>query len=142
MERSIVLLTALAILAGCASSDPWTRDDTAWETIYAVSALADGYMTAKIQDHPNIIENGPIASRVLGRNPATSDTWMYFGSLIVSHYLISRMLPKDWRTAWQVFGIVKHGLAVNKGNQVGLFAEPCTTPVPAEFSCAPLTEAR
>lgn len=130
-------VTLLALLTGCASNDPWTRDDTVLEGIYLATVVADGVMTAKIQDHPNIIENGLIARHALGRNPSSSSVWQYFATVAITHYLISRALPKGWRSLWQGAGIVRHARAVNKGHQIGTFSEPCTTPLPAEFSCAP-----
>lgn len=120
------LLIPLMFLFGCASQDPWTKSDTVWQSIYTVSALADGYMTEKIQYHPNIEENGKVALHFLGPNPSTSDTWMYFGTLIITNYIIARALPEGWRTIWQVGTTTRHVLAVNTGHQIGLFGEPCT----------------
>jgi hypothetical protein len=125
MDRRVILLS-LIILGGCAHSDPWTTGDTVLQTVYTASALADGYMTTKIQDHPNIIENGRIAKQFLGPNPSDSDTWMYIGTLIVTNYLIARALPQGWRSIWQVGTTIPHVLAVNSGHQMGLFATPCT----------------
>lgn len=122
MKRYVLLL----LLSGCASQDPWTTGDTVLQTLYTVSALADGHMTTLIQDHPNIEESGKVALQLLGPNPSDSDTWMYFGTLIISNYLIARMLPRGWRSMWQVGTTTRHVLAVNEGHQIGLFGEPCT----------------
>lgn len=116
----------LFFLVGCAHQDPWTTDDTVWQGIYTATALADAHMTTKIQDHPNIEESGSIAKQVLGPNPTTSDTWMYFGTVIISNYFIARALPEGWRRIWQVGTTTRHALAVNDGHQIGLFGEPCT----------------
>lgn len=120
------MLLPLVFLFGCASQDPWTTGDTVLQGIYTASALADGYMTTKIQDHPNIIENGMVAKEFLGPNPSTSDTWMYIGTLIITNYFIARALPTGWRSIWQVGTTTRHVLAVNHGHQIGLFGEPCT----------------
>lgn len=120
------VIFVILLLSGCASNDEWTRDDTAWEVIYATTALTDAWMSTKIKDHPNIIENGPIARPLLGLNPEPAEMYVYMGTVIVSHYLISRMLPEGWRRFWQVGGTIRHGLAINHGHQIGLFSEPCT----------------
>ncbi len=135
--KIITLLIALVFLMGCAHSDPWTKGDTVLEGIHLATVIADGIGTSKIQYHPNLIENGPIAKHALGRNPKTSDVWMYMATVAVSHWFVSRMLPKGWRSIWQGVGIARHGSAVNSGHQMGLFSQPCTTPVAEEFACAP-----
>lgn len=120
------ILFVVLLLGGCASQDPWTTGDTVWQGIYIATLLADGYMTTKVQDHPNIIENGPIASAFLGHNPSTSDVVWYITSAGVFHYIVARALPRGWRTFWQVGGIWRHGQGVNHGHQLGVFGEPCT----------------
>jgi hypothetical protein len=121
-----LLLIILVLLSGCASQDPWTRDDTVWQGIAFATMAMDAHMTTKIQDHPNIIENGPIAKHALGQTPSTGGTWMYMGTVMLSHYLIARALPHGWRTMWQVGGIYRHGMAIQNGRNLGLFNEPCT----------------
>ena len=116
----------LVLLSGCAHQDPWTSSDTVWQGVYTVSALADAHMTTKIQDHPNIEESGWLAKQALGPNPSTGDTWMYFGTLIVTNAIVARMLPEGWRRIWQVGTSTRHVLAVNDGHQIGIFGEPCT----------------
>ena len=126
MDKYTLMILSVLMAQGCAHQDEWTTGDTVMQSIYTVSALADGYMTTKIQDHPNIEENGAVALHILGPNPSTSDTWMYIGTLIVTNYLIARALPEGWRSIWQVGTTTRHVLAVNHGNQIGLFGEPCT----------------
>lgn len=135
--KMITLFIAFAFLTGCAHSDPWTKSNTILEGIYLATVVTDGVMTAKIQDHPNIVENGLIARNFLGPNPNSSDVWQYMATVALSHWLIARALPLGWRAIWQGAGIVTTGRAINKGHQMGLFSEPCTTPVAKEFSCTP-----
>lgn len=135
--KKIICMSLLVFLSGCAHQDEWTRQDTWMQVALTAVIAADGYGTTKIQDHPNIIENGQIAKYALGRNPGDSDVWMYMTTVAISHYLIARALPKGWRSIWQGYYIARHGLAVNKGHQIGLFSQPCTTPVAKEFSCTP-----
>lgn len=122
MKRLILLF----LLTGCASQDPWTTGDTVLQSMVFITMIADADMTSRIQDHPNVWENGFIAQHALGRNPETTDTWLYMGTVMVSHYLIARALPTGWRTFWQVGAMWRHGSSVNTGHQTGLYGEPCT----------------
>ncbi len=121
-----LLLISIALLAGCANQDQWTRDDTVWQGILVATMVADGIQTARIQDHPNIIEKGPVARAFLGQNPSTADVVMYMTTLSITHYLVARALPRGWRTIYQVSNIWFHADAVNRGHQLGLWSEPCT----------------
>ena len=111
-------LLILLALTGCAHSDPWTKQDTTLQVAATIALVADAYTTANIQYH-NLYEAGP-ARHVLGSQPSTSDTWQYFGSLAVSHYLISRALPGKWRPYWQGSFIIIHANAAYKNCMNGL----------------------
>lgn len=110
--RIIPLLAALAVLTGCAHSDEWRTQDTVLQSIYTGLVIVDAVQTADIQYRDDLVESGPLASRVLGDNPSSSDTYQYMATLAISHYLISRALPAKWRPYWQGFGIIDHGSAV------------------------------
>lgn len=120
------LLIAIVLLTACAHTDQWTTDDTVVQGILIAVVIADGIQTSRIQDHPNIMETGPVASLFLGNNPSTTNTWLYMASLSVSQFLIARWLPHGWRRLYQVGSIWRHGLVVNEGHQIGLWATPCT----------------
>ena len=108
--RSIILLLIFA-LVGCAHQDEWTTRDT-WMQVGVTAAIAaDAYTSSKIQYTPNVMEDGPIAHRIIGRQPSTFDVYMYSGTLIITNYFISRALPGKWRPYWQVWGIYDHGYA-------------------------------
>ena len=106
--KSFVAILAFSLLAGCASSDPWTRQDTVLQSIYTGTLVVDAIQTSQIQYDPGLQENGMVARSVLGRQPSTSDTWQYFATLAVSNYLISRALPSNWRPVWQGANIIHH----------------------------------
>ena len=121
-----VFLFFTVLLSGCAHQDVWTTGDTVLYGIALATMAADAHMTTKIQDHPNIIENGTIAAHVLGPNPATDETWLYMTTVAVSTYFIARALPKGLRDIFLGVSIWRHGSAVNSGHQMGLYGEPCT----------------
>ncbi len=109
----IFIIAALYMhVTGCAHSDPWTKQDTVLQSIYTATLVIDGIQTSEIQYRRDLEEGGPIARAVLGPNPSTSDTWMYFGTLAISNYLITRALPEEWRPFWQGANIAMHGKAI------------------------------
>ena len=76
-----------------------------------VALAGDAYTTAQIQYHPGIYEKNPVSRQVLGLQPSTSATYQYFGTLIITNWLITRMLPAKWRPWWQGGTMVMHGSA-------------------------------
>lgn len=105
----VVMLLKASALCGCASTDPWTREDTQWQLAYMTAIAADAYTTATIQHHDHIEEVGTIARPVLGAQPQTGETLVYFAAVAVAHYFIARRLPKKWRRWWQVGNAGYHG---------------------------------
>lgn len=114
----ILLVLMCAALFGCAHSNEWTRTDTTMQLIVTAAYAADAYTTSKIQYNPLMQEEG-LARHVLGRQPSTSDTYMYFGTLMLSNYLISRALPARWRPLWQFTNFAAHGGAAIANCQQG-----------------------
>lgn len=99
--RTILAITSLLVLAGCASSEPWTRQDTVLQSIVTATLVMDAVQTSQIQYHPEIYEAMPVAQAVLGRQPKTSETWRYFAMNAAFNYLVARALPQRWRPYWQ-----------------------------------------
>lgn len=108
------------LVGGCAHQDDWTRRDTVMQVGVTVVLVADAVTTSRIQYYPDVFEAGPVARKVLGLQPDTSDTYLYFGSLIVSNYLISRALPARWRPYWQGWNMAEHGYSVINNCRLGL----------------------
>lgn len=125
MKRMIVIASVL--LAGCAS-DPWSRTDTAYELAYVAAVTADAYSTSQIQYTPGVTERGPLTRAVIGERPSSSDTWQYFGSMALMHYLVSRSLPEGWRRWWQVSGTAYHGYMAVENCDSGFCSRPDPPP--------------
>jgi hypothetical protein len=98
----IVVLFAL-FTSGCAALDKPKMSGADWtmEAVWQAANIADGVTTSRIQRYPDVYEANPIARGVLGENPATRDTILYFATLGLSHYLIARSLPPKWRKMFQ-----------------------------------------
>jgi hypothetical protein len=119
--KTLIAILILALLSGCAHQDEWTREDT-WRQITVTAALmADGYTTAQIHKDPMVEEGGPIARKFLGPQPSSEDTAIYFATLAISNYFISRALPAKWRHRWQTWEMTVHGYAVVKNAEMGLY---------------------
>ena len=111
MQLLVMLCFGLYLLAsmqGCAHSDQWTKTDTTMQLIVTAAYAADAFTTSRIQDCPGLREEG-LARHALGRQPSTSDTYLYFGTLAISNYFISRALPANWRPFWQFSWSILHG---------------------------------
>ncbi len=118
--KIITAMLVIILLQGCAHSDPWSKQDTVLQSVYTATLLMDAMQTSQIQHRPDLIEVGPVANHFLGDNPSSRDTVMYFGTLAVSNWMISRALPKEWRPYWQGANIAMHGSAVFNNCDLGL----------------------
>jgi len=107
-------------LSGCAHTDEWTRRDTMMQLGATVMMLGDAITTTKIQYDPNVHESAPVATQFLGPQPSTSDTYQYFGAVIITSYLISRALPAKWRPYYQGAQIAGHGYGFWNNCNMGL----------------------
>ena len=116
--RTLLILLGPLLMQGCAHSNEWTKTDTHMQLIVTAAYAADAYTTSKIQYDPLMQEEG-LARHVLGRQPSTSDTYMYFGTLMLSNWLISRALPAQWRPFWQFTNFAAHGGAAIANCQQG-----------------------
>ena len=104
MIRWLYITATLLLVSGCASAN-WTVSDTQREVTWQVVNALDAATTAQIQYEPGVIEKQPLTRAILGDEPRTGDTVVYFGSLALSHYLISRCLPSRYRKWFQVGSI-------------------------------------
>lgn len=114
MDLRLAIAASLILLSGCAHQDAWTTRDTVGQVVLSAALVADAYSTSNIQYTAKVWENGPIAGKVLGLQPATSDTWQYFTTLAISHYFIARALPAKWRPYWQYGNATFHAVWVRK----------------------------
>lgn len=99
----LLVLLAVLPLTGCATldRDDWSQADTRREIAFQLINAADAWQTSEIQDRPYVKEGGVVAREILGPEPETGDTVLYFATIGVSHYLVSRLLPAKWRPWWQ-----------------------------------------
>lgn len=96
-------MVAVMLTAGRAEAlDPWTADDTKRELLLASLAVAEMGMTSvAFERHPDFYEMNP----ALGRHPSHARLWLLGTGAVVSHFAISRVLPRTARSIWQAAGI-------------------------------------
>lgn len=114
-----IILAIMFVLTGCAHQDEWTKQDTAMFIGASAAMVIDAVTTARIQYRPGIYEAGNIRY-VLGSQPSTSDTYLFFGTLIISNYFITKALPAKWRPYWQGSVIAIHSYAVRNNCELDL----------------------
>lgn len=121
---AILLVLYLLLACGCTSiapRDDWQTDHTVAEVAFQLSNAVDALQTARIRDRDDLREGAPLTRAVLGPKPEARETALYFASVGVSHYLISRILPPKWRPWWQGGTLVYSGATVlNNCTQHGL----------------------
>lgn len=118
--KYIILLFVFVLVSGCAHQDEWTELDTVMLVGVSVVMVADAVTTRRIQYRPDLYEVGSTTRKVLGTQPSTSDTYLFFGSLIITNYFITRALPAKWRPYWQGYEIIRYGSAVRLNCQIDL----------------------
>ena len=118
--KSLLAIAALMLFTGCATTDDWTRTDTLLEVAFQVSNAADAYTTSRIQHRADIHEGNAITARFIGEQPSDGDTAVYFATLGISHWLISRSLPKKWRPWYQAPTAAYSAWLVTSNCQLGL----------------------
>lgn len=109
--RALLIVLALA-LTGCANAPDWRPYDTRREVVYQLVNAADAWQTAQIQHRADLVEVGPMARSLMGAEPSDRDVAIYFTSMAVSHYVISRILPPKWRSWWQNTTLLYHSSVV------------------------------
>ena len=112
------VLVALT-LTGCASQD-WTRGDTAREILFQATNAIDAYQTAQIRHRPDLQEGHIVTAAIIGEQPSESDVALYFGTVAVSHFAISRILPPKWRRWFQVGTLGYSAYTVDNNCERGL----------------------
>lgn len=92
-------IVILLLLSGCASD--WTKNDTKLEITFQVVNAMDAYTTSQIR-HSQWDETNIVTKSLIGINPDESDVAVLFITYGISHYLIAKALPKNWRRFYQI----------------------------------------
>lgn len=110
------LVVLSAFLTGCSVFQPheeWRPRDTALEVGFQVLNVIDARSTQQIAASP-YEELTTVTRAVLGPKPDPGETAVYFATIGLSHYLISRALPPKWRKWFQAGTIVYSGVLIER----------------------------
>lgn len=97
----IAIVVAMLLWAGTASAlDPWTASDWKREAVFAAAVVGDLSLSSVALEQ-GTREWNPL----LGERPSHAKLWTVGLSGVLFHAGVARLLPRDWRDAWQAAGI-------------------------------------
>jgi len=111
---SKLVFVFLLFSSSCFAADSWTDGDTNREYAYLALHTADWLQTRQISKHP---ERWGESNLILGKHPSTRNVDVYFALAGLAHYEVAKLLPTEWRKAFQYLsigieaGYVAHNLA-------------------------------
>ncbi len=122
-------VAALLALAPSARADDrgWTATDTALEASFVLSMAADWSQTMAIaRARPVQVDASTVVvteetNPFLGRRPSPARVTGWFAGLTALHVAVAPLLPRPWRTVFQVvptvveLGYVGHNLGIGIG---------------------------
>lgn len=107
--RHLAAFAAAALLANSAfASDRWTALDTAAEAVFATAVAVDYAQTRWNLDtdvNGDGRRDGHEQNPLLGRHPSRATLGVWCLASVAAHATISYMLPREWRTAWNMVTI-------------------------------------
>ena len=103
----LILMFANPVLA----FDEWTKEDTAYQLTLTSLLLIDWAQTREIVKDPSRRETNPF----LGSNPSMEQVNTLIPLSILGHYIISTILPQEYRRTWQNIwiGVELHSVSYN-----------------------------
>ncbi|KKM83820.1 hypothetical protein LCGC14_1305550 [marine sediment metagenome] len=119
----IILLGMAAAFSGCAVLTPpedWSENDTKYEMVWQVLNVIDARQTSRIQGMPGLYEKDWMTRPLIGLQPSTQDAYQIAATYAVSHYLISKYMPKKLRPYWHGGMIVGKFIVIQKNHGYGL----------------------
>ena len=115
----MILLGLSLASASAAASDPWRKQDSAWQATYFLVHAADWGQT---RDIARQCQQGPYyeTNPVLGECPHITKVDYYFLGTALLHYGIARALPRTYRRLFQAGTIGMQMGYVGNNASIGL----------------------
>lgn len=113
------ILAGIALLAASTTAQAWTERDTAWETAYFATHLADWGQTLDISTQ---CASGAFSetNMLLGSCPSQQKVNAYFLATALLHYGAAQMLPSPYRRMFQAGTIAMEVGFVSNNAKIGL----------------------
>lgn len=133
MTRTTAILALLLAASSAYAHDPWTAADTEFELVGASLHSIDWGQTLSFTRPPGIVTVGNKTylataateeNPILGPRPTSRAVDIYFASTLAGHVAVAYLLPKPWRSFWQLAWIgvdgysVGHNLVLRSGIHV------------------------
>lgn len=126
--KRILLLYALLLACSLARAEglnlspetwgkDWTREDTYRQAALTALLVVDWGQTRYIAKHP--LQHKEM-NQFLGEHPSVNRVNNYFTATIISHAVISAVLPSDWRKGWQYVWIGIEFGTVQRNRSIGI----------------------
>ena len=109
------IVIALPVYANAATN--WTSADTARELAFDAASLVDMGQTHYIGDNP---QHWQELNPILGSHPSSAKINEYFVGEMAGHYLISYLLPEEYRSYWQTGTLVLELGVVGRNYNLGI----------------------
>jgi hypothetical protein len=114
LQMRLALFLFLIATASAYAGEPLSKSEWTKETAFLTAGLVDYGQTRDIKNHPGMYEQNPL----LGRSPSDTRIRNYFLAAGATHIVITRLLPRDYRPAWQwgtlilEVGVVAHNYSI------------------------------
>lgn len=123
MKAAAALVLALACAPAVAGDLPLlpgrydlSQADIAREFAYVGTLVLDYSQTMDIKNHPKLEEK----NKMLGQHPSDVKIRNYFLASALTHYVITKLLPSEYRPYWQYGGIIYEGGFIISNHHIGL----------------------
>lgn len=98
MRRALVVMALLLSTRAVAYEQHWTKEDVAWELVFAGTVAADAYVTRRGLRAGGYTESNPL----LGERPSDARLLGMSVVAVLAHAGVTQLLPQGrWRRTWQ-----------------------------------------
>jgi len=120
-RRACLTILILVAALPAQARDPWTAADSALEAAGATLQLLDWSQSLYLAHGGPIAHGheGQESNPVLGSHPSYAEVNAYFAATLAGHLAIAYVLPRPWRTLWQVLLIGVEGDSVVHNMNIG-----------------------
>jgi hypothetical protein len=123
MKKVILVLMMIAIVSpGFAYQvDPWTTQDTVLQLTFTISFIIDVWQTYTfLYSEKYQKQNYYETNLILGENPSKVKLFTYNSVCVLSHTIISFLLPQPFRMIWQCIWIAVEIYAIRNNYEIGV----------------------
>lgn len=106
--KKLITFILILFLTGCLTTTSMTKNEIEMEVGYSITHIIDWGQTRAISESSKFVELNPI----LGKHPTLSAINNYMAGTLVAHWLITYLLPEEWREEFQITTLVLEGVVI------------------------------